>query len=80
VDEVLPLSREIADQSKPKILPDSELDDEEEDAAIASAASNGAAGTSRFDDDPSSTIALAVCLTRAMCLGKLSLKVHGCER
>jgi hypothetical protein len=53
VDEVLPLSRELADQSKPEILPDSELDDKEVDVAAASATSSGAAWASRFDGDPS---------------------------
>jgi hypothetical protein len=55
VDEVLPLSRELADQSRPEILPDSELDDEVEDAAIASVASGGAACFPWFDDDPPSS-------------------------
>jgi hypothetical protein len=68
VDEVLALSRELANQSKPEILPDSELDDEEADAATAFATFSGAAWASRFDGDPSPSIALAVCLTRAKCL------------
>jgi hypothetical protein len=43
VDEVLQLSRELADQSKHEILPDSKLDAAEEDVAAASAASGGVA-------------------------------------
>jgi hypothetical protein len=50
VDELLALSRELSDQSKPEILPDSELDDEEVDAAVTSATSSGAAWASRFDE------------------------------
>jgi hypothetical protein len=38
----MPLSRELADQSKPEILPNSEMDDEEEDAVVASATSSEA--------------------------------------
>jgi hypothetical protein len=56
VDEVLPLSRELADQSRPEILPDSELDDEVEDVALASVASGGASCFPRFDDDPLSSM------------------------
>jgi hypothetical protein len=41
-DEVLPLSQELADQSRPEILPDSELDAAEEDVAAASITSIGA--------------------------------------
>jgi hypothetical protein len=63
VDEVLPLSRELADQSRPEILPDSELDVEVEDVAMASVAPGGPAYSSQFDDDPSSSMTVAVCLT-----------------
>jgi hypothetical protein len=45
VDVELPLSRELADPSKPEILPDSELDDKDEEVAAASAAT-GEAGCS----------------------------------
>jgi hypothetical protein len=43
VDELLSLSRELADQSMPETIPDSKLDDEEEDTAVASATFSGAA-------------------------------------
>jgi hypothetical protein len=68
VDEVLPLSRELADQSRPEILPDSELEDAEDDAAAASATSGEAGRSSWFEGELSPSIALAVCLTRAMYL------------
>jgi hypothetical protein len=70
VDEVLLLSRELADQYRLEILPDSEL----EDVAMASVAPGGVACSSRFDDDPSPFMTIAVYLTRAMCLLKLGLK------
>jgi hypothetical protein len=41
-DEVMPLSRELADQFMSEILPDSELDATEEDVVAASATSAGA--------------------------------------
>jgi hypothetical protein len=69
VDEVLPLSRELADQSRPEILPDySELDDTEDDATATSATSREAGHSSWFEGEPSPSIILAVCLMRAMCL------------
>jgi hypothetical protein len=64
----LPLSRELADPSKPEILPDSELDDNEEDAAVGSASSSEAGRSSWFDGEPSPSIAFAICLTRAIFL------------
>jgi hypothetical protein len=66
VDEELPLPREMADPSKPEILPDSELDNGEEDVVEASAASGKAGRSSRFDGEPSPSIAFVVCLTRAI--------------
>jgi hypothetical protein len=80
VDEVLLLSRELADQSRLEILPDSELDAVEDDAAAASATSGEAGRSSRFEGEPSPSIDLAVCQTRAMRLWNLNLKIHHCER
>jgi hypothetical protein len=68
VDEVLLLSRELADQSRLEILPDSELDAAEDDAAAASATSGEVGRSSWFEGEPSPSIALAVCLTRVMYL------------
>jgi hypothetical protein len=65
VDEVLPLSRELADQSRPEILPDSVLDDEVEDNALTSAASGGTSYFPRLEDDPSSSMIILVRLSRA---------------
>jgi hypothetical protein len=60
-----PLSRELAGQSRPEILLDSELDDEMEDNALTSAASVGTSCFPRLEDDPSSSMIISVHLSRA---------------
>jgi hypothetical protein len=68
VDVELPLLRELADSSKPEILPDSELDDEDVEAMVTFAVADEEGHSSWFDGEPSPSIAFAVCLMRAMYL------------
>jgi hypothetical protein len=68
VDVELPLLRELADSSKPEILPDSELDDEDVEAMVTFAVADEEGHSSWFDGEPSPSIAFTICLMRAMYL------------